>query len=91
LPLGEQDKLDEAIVEYKKAIDLDPRDAHTQISGVILCDVKRDYDGAITEFRKAINLDPKDAVAHHNLAVALSNADKFSEAVAGCPAGPSWL
>jgi serine/threonine-protein kinase len=81
--LRHQGKMAEAIAEYHKAIELDPKlvQPHS-ILGVILCDVKGDYDGAIAEFRKAIELDPKDARAHANLGVALSNQGKMAEAIA---------
>ncbi len=50
--------------------------------GVILCDVKRDYDEAIACFRKAIDLDPKNAYGHHNLGVALKGKGQVDEAIA---------
>ncbi len=75
-------EVEEAIASYQKAFDLDPKfaEAHNGL-GIILCDVKKDYDGAIACFHKAIALDPKHALAHHNLGVALLAQGKQEEAI----------
>jgi tetratricopeptide (TPR) repeat protein len=80
--LKDKGKVDEAIECYKKAIELVPKytEAHDGL-GVVLCDVKRDYDGAIACFHQAIDLDPKYAKAYCNLGVALSGKGKKDEAI----------
>ena len=59
--------MDEAIACYKKAIELDPKNAiaHTNL-GNALHD-KGQLDEAIACCKKAIELDPKLAIAHNNL------------------------
>merc|ERR1711977_684641 len=48
--------------------DLDPTDAAAHINlGLVLQDVRKDYEGAEMHYRKAIKLDPSDAAAHNNL------------------------
>lgn len=43
---------------------------------------KSDFVAAVAEYRKLIELTPDDAVAYYNLALALKQQDKFSEALA---------
>src|SRR5262249_38733415 len=64
--LSFQNKWDEAVACYRKAIELDPKHvkAHSNL-GAILCDVRGEYENAAACFRKAIELDPKSAIAHH--------------------------
>ncbi len=75
--------MDEAIVCYRKAIELDLKNtnAHNNL-GAVLFDVKHDYDGAIACFKKAIELDPRYSIAHHNLGTALHNKGQLDEAIA---------
>ena len=63
----EQGKIDAAIAEYQKAIDLDPKYAlpHNNL-GVIFKEQDK-IDAAIAEYQKAIDLDPKFAMPHANL------------------------
>ncbi len=81
--LGDQSRINEAIAEYSTAIRLMPSDASPHVNlGILLCDVKRDYDAAIAEFREAIRLKPDHAMAHSNLGVALNHQGKLHEASA---------
>jgi Flp pilus assembly protein TadD len=74
--------VDEAIECCRKAIALDPKHASSHSGlGVILCDIKRDYDGAIACFRQAIALGAKDALTHYNLGNALKGKGKVDEAI----------
>ena len=69
--LYDQHKTDDAINEYRKAINLDPRYADPQINlGNALSDQHK-TDDAINEYHKAIDLDPRFALAHCNLGNAL--------------------
>ena len=81
--LRRKGQVEEAIASFRTAIALDPKlaAAHTNL-GMILCDVKRDYDGAITCFRKVLDLDPKDVHAHYNLGNALRGKGQVEEAIA---------
>jgi serine/threonine protein kinase/cytochrome c-type biogenesis protein CcmH/NrfG len=80
--LYEHGKLDGAIAEYRKAIELDPKNAwaHNVIGAALYHQGK--LDEAIAEYRKAIELDPKLALAHNNLGSALSDQGKLDEAIA---------
>ena len=80
--LRNQGKLDEAIAEFKKAIELDPEDAfpHNNL-GLVLRD-QRKPDEAIAEYKKAIELDPKDARWYSNLGLVLHEQGKLDEAIA---------
>jgi Tfp pilus assembly protein PilF len=86
VPLGyalrKQGKLDEAIVEYRKAIELDPKyaGAHNNLGVALMGQGK--LDEAIAEYRKAIELDSKYAGAHNNLGIALIRHGKLDQAIA---------
>lgn len=62
--------LDEAILQYRKSLSLDPfyADAHNNI-GIAYFD-KGLVDNAITHFKHAIEINPSHADAHYNLGVA---------------------
>ncbi len=64
-------KLPEAIEEYKKAIQIDPfnTEAHNNL-GMVYKDLGR-YEEAVNHYQKALSIDPKYGKARHNLAVAL--------------------
>jgi tetratricopeptide (TPR) repeat protein/tRNA A-37 threonylcarbamoyl transferase component Bud32 len=73
--------LDGAIVECRKAIELDSRyvPAHYNL-GLALRD-NRDLDGAIAAYQKAIELDHKCAPAHNNLGNALRDKGDLDGAI----------
>ena len=53
---------------YTRCIALDPKHAVAHINlGLVLKNVRKDYDGAERHYRKAIELDPKHALAHNTL------------------------
>lgn len=70
--------VDEAILQYKKGLALDPYfvDLHNNI-GVSYSD-KGLVDEAIRHFKTAIALDPRHANAHYNLGVAYGNKGLFT-------------
>src|ERR1700730_5190338 len=78
--LDDEHKTEEAIAEYRKAIELDPRFAspHNDL-GTALSDQHKTGE-AIAEYRKAIELDPRYASPHHNLAIILRTERKTEEA-----------
>jgi tetratricopeptide (TPR) repeat protein len=83
LTLSVKGEPDEAIVCYRKALELEPKQGRVNVNlGCILCDAKGDYDGAIACFQKAIELDPNLVEAQINLGVALSKKNRFDEAIA---------
>jgi Flp pilus assembly protein TadD len=72
----------EAIAEYRKALDLDPElaAAHNNL-GSALSDKGR-LDEAIAEYSTALQLDPKIAASHNNLGNALKQKGRVDEAIA---------
>jgi tetratricopeptide (TPR) repeat protein len=81
--LLDQRKTDEAITEYRKAIELDPRNAwpHNNL-GFALMSGQGKIEEAIGEYRKAIELDPSLALPRRNLGNALHDQGKTDEAIA---------
>jgi Flp pilus assembly protein TadD len=73
--------LDEAVIEFRKAVELEPADATAHASLGRALDKKGNPDEAITEYRKAIELKPDDATAHYNLGILLGNKGILDEAI----------
>jgi tetratricopeptide (TPR) repeat protein len=79
--LCNQHKINEAITEYRKAIELDPLYANPHNGlGLTLSD-QGATEKAIAEYRKAIELDPLYANPHNNLGNVLSAQGKTEEAI----------
>src|SRR5437588_10652276 len=64
--------LDEAIKEFKKAIELDPNSAHAHDNLATVHAEKKNYRDALAEYLTALRLEPDSATAHYNLACFLS-------------------
>ena len=75
---------DEAIACFRKAIELDPKDAmaHNNLGDALR--QKGQVDEAIACYRKAIELDPKYAAAHCNLGTICSIPSGDYEAAIAC-------
>lgn len=73
---------DEAIAEYKRAIEISPdyAGAHSILGAAYL--YKQMYDEAITEYKKAIEINPQYTEAYNNLGLAYVNKEMFDEAIA---------
>src|SRR5262249_54824544 len=71
---------DEAIAEYREAIDIDPKYAEAYYNLGRALWAKRKVDDAIAAYRKAIAIDAKDAEFHWALGSALSEKGRFAEA-----------
>jgi tetratricopeptide (TPR) repeat protein len=80
--LLEQQQIETAVAEYKKAIELDPRSApaHTNLGSALNHQGKTDE--AIAEYKRAIQLDPFLALAHDGLGSAYINKGMTDEAIA---------
>lgn len=75
-------RIDDAIMEYRRAIELNPELAGAHINlGLILAD-QGQHDEAIAEYHKAISIQPNLANAHYNLGLALAAKGRRSEAIA---------
>jgi tetratricopeptide (TPR) repeat protein len=80
--LSLQGKVSEAVAEYKKALELDPKYAAAHNNLGVALGAQGKVAEAIAEYRQAIHLDPKDAMAHNNLGVALKEQGRVAEAIA---------
>jgi len=76
----EKGKYDEAIPEFRRALELNPEDvrSHSKL-GIALAGIGR-VDEAISEYRKAMELDPDYADAYSKLGLALARIGKREEA-----------
>ena len=75
-------RYDDAIAEYERAIELDPKDAYPHNGlGNVYFEVGR-YDDAIAEYERAIELDPKDACPHNGLGSVYYEVGRYKEAIA---------
>lgn len=72
IELADRGWFDEAIKEFKKAIELDPNSAHAHDNLATVYAEKKQFREALAEYLTAIKLEPESATAHYNLAVFLS-------------------
>jgi Flp pilus assembly protein TadD len=72
IELADRGWLDEAIKEFKKAIDLDPDSAHAHDNLATVYAEKKQYREALGEYLTALKLEPDSATAHYNLACFLA-------------------
>jgi TolB-like protein/Tfp pilus assembly protein PilF len=79
--LAQQVRVEEAIVQMKRAEELDPLSANTVSKGGIPFYIGRQYERAAEQFRKAIELDSNVWYIHEWLGQAYLGMGKFDEAV----------
>jgi tetratricopeptide (TPR) repeat protein len=60
-------KKKEALLDFNRAVELDPDYSFRYASRAFAKDALGDIEGAIADYQIAINLDPDDAIAHNNL------------------------
>lgn len=79
--LHEQDKIDEAIPYFQKALELKPdySFAYNNLGNILV--KKEKLDEAIINYQKAIFINPKYAYAYNNLGFALVQKGRFEEAL----------
>src|SRR5438128_11403119 len=68
IELADRGWLDEAIKEFKKAIELDPESAHAHDNLATVYSEKKLYREALKEHLTALALEPDSATPHYNLA-----------------------
>jgi tetratricopeptide (TPR) repeat protein len=82
LALAADGQVDEAIVEYRKALEIEPGFGGARSNlGVALMD-KGSTEAAIAEFRRALEIAPGDAEIHNNMGMALRRGGRLEEALA---------
>ncbi len=81
LALASRGQFDEAIVHYKKAIEIQPDFvmAHNNFGNALAG--RGQFDEAIVHYKKAIEIQPDYAKAHHNFGNALAGRRQFDEAI----------
>ncbi len=80
--LGAQNKVKEAIVQFKKALDIDPSVAELHFNvGILQTQINR-IDEAILAYKKAVKLKPSLTDVHYNLGTALQSQAKYEQAAA---------
>ncbi len=80
--LSDNGRFDEAIAEWKKAVDISPKDAKANNNlGKALAE-KGLLDEAIAHYRKALEANSEYAKAHTNLGIALAKKGNLDEATA---------
>ena len=72
---------DRAVLEYNKAIEIDPRFNMSYNNLGNIYRNKGEYDRAILDFTKAIEIDPKDAIAYTNRGRAFYDKGKYDRAI----------
>jgi tetratricopeptide (TPR) repeat protein len=79
--LSKQDRPDEAIAQYAKAIQLNPEyeQAHNGLGAVL--EKQGRFDEAVQHYRRALQIFPKYVAAINNLGVALEKQGKIHEAM----------
>ncbi|MDZ4833576.1 MAG: tetratricopeptide repeat protein [Candidatus Melainabacteria bacterium] len=64
-------KLEEAITEYREALNANPELSQAHCNLGLIFNQQHDYGKAITEFRKALAIEPKDAITYNGIGAAL--------------------
>ena len=72
IELADRGWLDEAIKEFRKAIDLDPDSAHAHDNLATVYAEKKLFREAVSEYLTALRIEPESPTAHYNLACFLT-------------------
>jgi serine/threonine-protein kinase len=78
-PLG---RLDEALVEINRALELDPLSLAINATKGGLLDLRREYDEALEQCLKTIDLEPNFYWSHYNLGRVYEHKQMYPEAIA---------
>lgn len=74
-------KIQQAFVEFQKAIELDPRNKDAQHGLGLIYDSQGKFQMAIDSYKKAILIDPNFSEAHNNLGVVYGKLKRWDEAI----------
>ena len=78
---AKKDRYDEAISNYNKALEINPRYALAYCDRGAAYAKKGHYDEAISDFTKALEINPKFAGAHHNRGLTYGRKGQYDEAI----------
>ena len=78
----EQGKYEQAIGNFNKAIELNPKYANAYYNRGVAYYSKGEYDKAIADYTKAIELNPKFAKAYNDRGIAYKNKGEYDKAIA---------
>jgi tetratricopeptide (TPR) repeat protein len=79
--LGRKGEVEEAIAQFRKALDLQPDYARAHLNLGILLGRKGEAREAIAQFRKALDIEPNSPEAQNNLGSALLQQGEVQEAI----------
>ena len=79
--LVEKGELDAGIATWKKALELDPRDAKVNCNLGVALARKGSRDEAMAHYQKALEANPNFAEAHNNLGIVLLQKGQFDAAI----------
>jgi len=80
--LRREGRLDEALEEYRAAVELAPNVARLRHDFGSALAARGDTAGAVAQYRKALELDDTLVLTHNSLALALTDQGRFTEAFA---------
>src|SRR5262249_30027764 len=80
--LQDQGKHEEALAHSRKAVELEPRNAHARVLLGAALRAAEELEAAAVQFRQAIKLDPRNAQAHFRLGATLQALMQEEEAIA---------
>jgi tetratricopeptide (TPR) repeat protein len=70
-----------ALLEWRKAVELDPQDGKAHYHLAFALDQQGQLDEAITQYQDSVEFDPNNAAAYSSLAVALTRAGKLADGI----------
>jgi tetratricopeptide (TPR) repeat protein len=76
-----QNKIQDAIADYNKAIAIAPRQPDPYLNRGIAYEVQEDWESAIADYDKVLELDPEDAMAYNNRGNAKAGKGNYEEAI----------
>lgn len=80
--LLEEERVEEAIAEFQKAVELNQENASARLNLAYTYDRQGRIEEAMAEYRKAIELEPGNLHAHNNLGVLYDKKGFYDEAIA---------
>ena len=77
----EKGQYDQAILEYNKALEINPRYAAAYVNRGNAYSAKGQYDQAISEFNKALEINPRYAEAYNNRGIGYEEKGQYGQAI----------